>query len=180
MALLGEVGTVGAMPQGFWGQAATATDTDRYVRWVRVELVREGTVTYRARPMVNNAEHAATVLVPLLSREPSEVFVACLLDARHRLTALHRCGQGCVSSVCIEPRAVFTAALLGNAVAVIVAHNHPSGDPEPSREDALLTERLVAAGRLLGVPVLDHLVIGDGAWRSVRDSHPDLWQGGDA
>ncbi|MDA8263028.1 MAG: hypothetical protein M0Z47_09375, partial [Actinomycetota bacterium] len=77
----------------------------------------------------------------------------------------------------VEPRSVFTAALLTNAAAVIVAHNHPSGDPEPSPQDILLTHRLVQCGGILGIPVLDHLVIGAGCWSSMRALHPACWKG---
>ena len=86
--------------------------------------------------------------------------------------------MGGIASVPVEPRTIFTAALLANAAAVIVAHNHPSGDPEPSTQDITLTRRLLAAGDLLGIPVLDHLVIGDGCWSGLRGRLPLLpWAG---
>ena len=142
--------------------------------WVRVELVREGGVApYRARP-VHDAEDAAGILEPPLRREPTETFLVALLDTRHGLVGLHRCALGGIDSVRVEPRNVFTAALLANAAAVIAAHNHPSGCATPSELDVLLTERLLRAGVILGVPLLDHLVVGHGCWTSIRTERPDL------
>ena len=69
----------------------------------------------------------------------------------------------------VHPREVFKAALLANAASIVLAHNHPSGDPAPSPDDVALTRRLVDAGRLLGVEVLDHIVIGEGRYVSVRE-----------
>ena len=147
-----------------------------YPRWVRVELVREQRAgEYRARPLCA-PEDATLILEPLLRREPTETFVACLLDAKHRPNAIHRCALGSIDSVRVEPRSVFTAALLSNAAAVIVAHNHPSGDPEPSQQDVLLTHRLVQCGALLGIPVLDHLVVGAGCWSSMRAMYAECWE----
>ena len=148
-----------------------------YPRWVRVELVREARAgAYRTWTLQEPAD-AALILEPLLRVEPTETFVACLLDTKHRPNAIHRCALGSIDRVPVEPRSVFAAALLTNAAAVIVAHNHPSGDPEPSEQDALLTRRLVQCGGILGIPVLDHLVIGDGCWSSMRGLYPDLpWE----
>ena len=67
----------------------------------------------------------------------------------------------------MTPHGIFRDALIGNAAALILAHNHPSGDPEPSRDDERVTRRLAEAGRLLGVEVLDHLVVGGGSWVSL-------------
>ena len=148
-----------------------------YPRWVRVELVREARAgAYRAWTL-RAPEDVALNVEPLLAREPTETLLPCLLDTKHRPNAIHRCALGGIDSVPVEPRAVFTAALLANAAAIIVAHNHPSGDPEPSARDILLTERLVRCGGILGIPLLDHLVIGAGCWSSLRALHPACWQG---
>ena len=75
--------------------------------------------------------------------------------------------EGTLSTSLVHPREVFGPALRGGAAAVIVAHNHPSGDPRPSAEDVSVTRRLQETGRLVGIPLLDHVVIGDGCWASV-------------
>ncbi len=139
--------------------AAVRESTSEYPCWVRVELVREAAAAYR--PQMHSPEDVAAFLRPILAREPREVFVVICLDAKHRVLALHRLAYGTVDSVPVDVRAVFQLALLANAVAILVAHNHPSGDPTPSPQDFAVTERLRGAGRVLDIEVLDHLVLGD-------------------
>lgn len=92
-----------------------------------------------------------------------------LLSTRHTVNAIHEVGVGDIESVTARPREVFVAALLATAAGVVLAHNHPSGDPEPSEDDVAVTKRLVEAGRLLGIEVLDHIVVGDGRYVSLRE-----------
>jgi DNA repair protein RadC len=100
-----------------------------------------------------------------------EVFRALTLDARHRLISSHVISVGCLTASLVHPREVFRPAILDAAAAVVLCHNHPSGDPEPSAEDMALTRRLAAGGALLGIEVVDHLVIGDGTgkWVSLKE-----------
>jgi DNA repair protein RadC len=98
-----------------------------------------------------------------------ETFHALLLDGKHRLRRRERISQGTLTSSLVHPREVFGPALREGAAALIVVHNHPSGDPEPSAEDLAVTRRLVEVGRILGVPLLDHVVIADGGYVSIRD-----------
>lgn len=95
-----------------------------------------------------------------LAMESREVFACLHLDAKHRLLCFERVSVGTLDGSLVHPREVFKGALLSSAASVVLLHNHPSGDPEPSREDRDVTRRLVDAGRLLGVPVLDHVVVG--------------------
>ncbi len=166
-----------AVARSLWGESARpAPAVGADPRWVRVEMVREARVgAYRTWSLSEPCD-AALLLEPLLRREAREVFLAAYLDTKHRINAVQRVGLGAIDHVPVEPREVFTAALLTNAAAVIVAHNHPSGDPEPSHADCAVTRRLVLAGNLLGVAVLDHLVIGDGCWTSLRSARPDLFE----
>ena len=134
-----------------------------------MRLVREGSVTYHARPRCNSVPEAAAAAVELLRDEPCEAMAVLLLDIKHRLLGAAVVARGMLSEVHCEPRQVFAPALLANAAAVIVAHNHPSGDPTPSPQDYAITRRFVQAGRVIGVAVLDHLVVGtDGACASLR------------
>ena len=98
-----------------------------------------------------------------------ERFVTLLLDGRHRLKCLERVSEGTLTSSLVHPREVFRPAVREAAAAIVVAHNHPSGDPEPSHEDLEVTQRLLEAGRVLGIPLLDHLVVGDGVFVSLRE-----------
>ena len=107
-----------------------------------------------------------------------EHFYVLMLDARNQPIGLNLVSKGTLTASLVHPREVFKAAILANAVGVIVAHNHPSGNPKPSSEDIETTEILVKAGKLLSIPVIDHLVIGDlqSGNRSIRESHPHLWE----
>jgi DNA repair protein RadC len=97
-----------------------------------------------------------------------EVFLVLLLDAKHRLVRTERVSEGCLTWSVVHPREVFAPAVREGAGAVIVAHNHPSGDPSPSRQDVSVTARLARVGALLGIPLLDHLVVGHSRVVSLR------------
>lgn len=112
----------------------------------------------------------AAMLRPLLEDEVVEVFATLLLNGRHRVFAFAEVSRGTLTTSLVHPREVFGPALREGAAAVVVAHNHPSGDPEPSVEDLEVTRRLRDAGKLLGVPLLDHVVLGaDGNFTSLRE-----------
>ncbi len=106
---------------------------------------------------------------PLLRDLRHEVFKVILLDAKHAIIRESTVSEGSLTMSIVHPREVFNFAVRESAAAVIFLHNHPSGDPQPSAEDRELTTRLVAAGNLLGIRVLDHLVIGDRAYVSFAD-----------
>lgn len=89
-----------------------------------------------------------------------EHFLAFLLDAKNRLIGIHVVSIGTLDAATVHPREVFTPALLTAAKSIVVAHNHPSGDPAPSAEDQLVTDRLRSAGELLGIELLDHVIVG--------------------
>lgn len=89
-----------------------------------------------------------------------ESFFAMLLDARHRVLTFHVVSTGAIDAAPVHPREVFSPAIRDGAGAVVVAHNHPTGDPTPSAEDRLVTTRLREVGELIGIPLLDHLVVG--------------------
>lgn len=119
------------------------------------------------RPAVTSPEAAAELVIPALDGLDRERCLALLLDTKHRLLALETVSIGSVDHTFMAPREVFRDALLANASAVVLAHNHPSGDPEPSRDDEAITRRLVSAGELVGVSVLDHVVTGGTRWVSL-------------
>lgn len=130
----------------------------------RVEQARIG-----PRPSLDTPERANAVFMPHLRGQLRESLWAALLDGRHRLLKLERISEGTLTTSLVHPREVFARALAAPAAALIVAHNHPSGDPAPSAEDREVTRRLHAAGELLGIPLLDHLVVSDGGFVSIRE-----------
>jgi len=106
-----------------------------------------------------------------------EGFYAITLNQKHQVIDFHRISEGTLSMCPVHPRETFSPAIRDAAAAVIFMHNHPSGNPEPSTDDWSLTERLSAAGKLLGIRVLDHVVIGAGAFVSLRDRGFDFERG---
>jgi DNA repair protein RadC len=99
---------------------------------------------------------------------PHEQFHLLLLDGRHRVLREVMASRGTLTASLVHPREVFRPALREGAAALVVVHNHPSGDPGPSHEDREVTRRLVQAGALLGVPLLDHVVVAERGWVSLR------------
>ncbi|MTV26439.1 DNA repair protein RadC [Nitriliruptoraceae bacterium ZYF776] len=132
----------------------------------------EGARLYRPgapedRPEITSPEAAADVLLPVLDGLDREHCLTLNLDTKHRLVATTTVSVGSVDHTFMSPREVFRDALLHGASALVIAHNHPSGDAEPSRDDQLITRRLVRAGELVGVEILDHIVIGHERWVSL-------------
>lgn len=121
------------------------------------------------RASMRSPRRVYEVVAPELRGLERETFLALLLDGKHRLKASERVSEGTLTTSLVHPREVFRPALRESAAAIIVVHNHPSGDPEPSVEDLEVTRRLLDAGRLLGVPLLDHVVVGEGCWVSLRE-----------
>jgi len=119
------------------------------------------------RLLIDSPEAAAQVLLPQFANADRERCVAGYVDTKHRLLSVVTVSIGSIDHTFMAPREVFRDALLENAAAVVLAHNHPSGDPEPSSDDVAVSQRLFRAGTLIGVEVLDHLVIGDDRWVSL-------------
>jgi DNA repair protein RadC len=114
-------------------------------------------------------QDAARYLLPRYGVRPVETFGLLALDVRHRLRREAVISVGCLTSSLVHPREVFQEAVVSRAAAIILFHNHPSGDPEPSAEDISLTRRLASAGTLMGIEVLDHVVLGAGRVVSLKD-----------
>ena len=149
---------------------------------VAIELGRRACQrSRRPRPDMTRPACAAAILAPYVGHLEVERFLVCLLDQKCRLVGDPAdVSHGTANTALVHPREVFRPAIRAGAVNVLVAHNHPSGDPEPSREDLNLTRRLVEAGKLVGIAVVDHLVIGSGGgeappFASLRARRPDLW-----
>jgi DNA repair protein RadC len=126
------------------------------------------TDTGPARPELPDPGTVARFLLPRHSHAAVELFGVLSLDARHRLIREDLISKGCLTASLVHPREVFACALATRANALVLFHNHPSGDPEPSAEDIALTRRLAAAGSLMGIEVLDHLVLGHGRFVSLK------------
>jgi DNA repair protein RadC len=123
-----------------------------------------------ARLRIRGPEEAAAYLMPRFGSRGVEQFGILMLDARHRVIRTAVVAVGTLNSSIVEPRDVFREAATGGATAIVLFHNHPSGDPTPSPDDVALTQRLVAAGVLIGIDVVDHVILGDGRYCSIKES----------
>ena len=144
---------------------------------MQVQRVRELELRFKSvrlpiavEAQILSPREAAQVGSAVLSDSPVEKVITLHLDAKRRLIGIHTFSVGTVDSALVIPRDVLTAALMSNAASVIVVHNHPSGDPTPSADDVLLSQRLAAAAELVGVPLDDAIVIGEsGRYVSLRE-----------
>lgn len=118
---------------------------------------------------IKNSSEAAALLMPKLRYLMHEEFWVIVLNAHNRVVTTKRISSGTLTNSVVHPREVFAPALISKGAAIIVAHNHPSGDPEPSEEDEELTECLKSAGMAIQIPLLDHVIIGDGAYYSFQE-----------
>lgn len=112
----------------------------------------------------------ANLLEPQMRYLDREYFREVLLNRKNGVISIETVSVGGLSSSLVHPREVFKPAIRKSAASVILAHNHPSGDPAPSQEDIEVTRRIAEAGSLLGIDVLDHIIIGDGRWISLKSS----------
>lgn len=129
-------------------------------RWLRKDT--------GALPMIESSQDAADQ-APELRRAKKEHFLALYLNARNQLIAKDTISVGTLTANLVHPREVFQPAVSHSAASVLLLHNHPSGDPAPSAEDLALTQRLAAAGELMGIAVLDHVIIGQTTHVSLKD-----------
>jgi DNA repair protein RadC len=120
------------------------------------------------RRQIMSAQDAAEVLLPDHGAHPIEHFGVLLLDSRLRVIRAQEISVGTLDAAVAHPREVFRPAIAAGAAVVVLFHNHPSGDPTPTREDVELTRRLVAAGEVVGITVQDHLVLADARFASIR------------
>ena len=119
---------------------------------------------------VRSPRDIVELFAPRLEDLPVEEFHVAVLDSQHRLERDIMVTRGILNSSLVHPREVFRQAIAERAAAIILVHNHPSGDPTPSADDRVVTEQLVAAGRLLDIPVHDHIVVGRGRYTSFAEA----------
>lgn len=121
------------------------------------------------RPQLSSPRRVAEYLLPQFGSRPVEQFGVLLLDTKHRVLRASVLSVGTVDASIVHPREVFREATAAGAAALVLFHNHPSGDPEPSDDDVRLTDRMAAAGVLMGIHVLDHVILADAKYYSFRE-----------
>lgn len=135
-----------------------------------IELGRRvTTLAPTERAIIRTPDDVAALLMPRFRYETKESFIAILLSTKNHVLKTPVISVGSLNASIVHPRELFREAINASAAAVILAHNHPSGDPSPSPEDVSLTRKLVEAGKLLDIPVLDHIVLGDGKYISFKE-----------
>lgn len=123
------------------------------------------------RPQINSSREAANLLMDDMCRLEQEMVKIILLNTKNKVLGIETVAVGGLNQAVVEPREVFRAAVKKNAYAIILAHNHPSGDSQLSAEDCLLTERLQMASELIGIPILDHIIIGEYGYTSFKEKN---------
>jgi DNA repair protein RadC len=145
--------------------AARAAQIVAAVELGRRTLTRVG----RHRVQVTTPRAVAELLLPIYGNRPVEQLGIVLLDTKHRVMRTTIITVGTLDASIMHPREIFREATAAGAAAIVVFHNHPSGDPEPSKDDVDLTHRLVAAGVLMGIDVIDHVILGDVRYCSMKE-----------
>ncbi|MCG7849005.1 MAG: DNA repair protein RadC [ANME-2 cluster archaeon] len=136
------------------------------------ELARRlETFTEEERPRISSPEAAYRFLYPKLRELKKESFIALHLDTKNRLLREETVSVGSLNANIVHPREVFKTAIQESAAAIIVAHNHPSGDPTPSQNDIDITRKLVETGRVVGIELYDHIIVGDGRFLSLKEQN---------
>lgn len=123
----------------------------------------------QSRDSITSPEDGVALLMPRLRYETKEHFLVVLLNSKNKVLQIEQISEGSLNSSVVHPREVFMPAVLHHAAAILAAHNHPSGDPTPSKEDKDLTKTLAEAGKYMGIPVLDHIIIGDASYFSFKE-----------
>jgi DNA repair protein RadC len=169
--LLGAFSTLGALGRvGYQDLARVAGTTRAAAVAAAIELGRRvAAAPVEQRAAIRSAGDVFALLGPVMRHLDCEHFRVVLLDRRHQVVRVAPVAVGGLDSAPIHPREVFKDAIRHSAAAVILVHNHPSGSPEPSGDDLRITARLQEAGRIVGIEVLDHLIIGDGRFVSLRE-----------
>lgn len=139
-----------------------------------LRVVKEKGGLYNLEKRISSPKSAKNVFIEVLEldRRAEEVFAMITLDVKNKITGIFEVSVGTLSSSLVAPREVFKRALLQNAAAVLFGHNHPSGNPEPSTDDIQITKKLMKGGKLLGINIFDHIIVGtDDNFISMREEN---------
>ena len=135
---------------------------------VSIKMVKESSFLYQTRQILSPNDAYEMIKEQLEGLDREQFIIACL-NTKNEPTNISVVAVGTLNKAIVHPREVFKTAILSNAASIMAFHNHPSGNAEPSQQDIQLTHRLVEAGELLGIKLLDHLIIGDGTFTSLKE-----------
>lgn len=142
----------------------------------KCSLVRDKNFEYYGTK-VNSSETVSDMLDKLgISDAPEEYVYMFCYDVKFNLIGLHEVAHGELSGCPVHPREIFKRAITNNAAAIILAHNHPSGDPHPSKDDKDITKRIVECGKILGIKVIDHVIVSENSYLSLRGENASMFE----
>lgn len=151
-------------------EAIAMTTKVKFIQRYDVRLVRDGRISIMEAPVIiRTPSDALPVLEAELSELAYERFIALALNTKNHVNAVLPVSSGSLNASIVGSRELFLRAILSNCASLIIAHNHPSGDPTPSSEDIQLTKRLVEAATILDIPILDHILLGYGRYYSFKE-----------
>ncbi|PLR85734.1 RadC family protein [Bacillus sp. V33-4] len=149
------------------GEIRTTKQAKR-INIVSLKLVKESSLLYKERS-VRSPEDGYQLMKLFLEDKDREHFIVASLDTKNQPVSVNVCHIGSLNASIVHPREIMKSAILSNAASIIVGHNHPSGLTEPSKEDIEVTKRLVEAGKLMGIELLDHIIVGDNRYTSLKE-----------
>lgn len=144
------------------------TEKTKRIDIVSIQMIKESSLRYQYRK-ISNPEDVKPLVIQFIGDKDREHFGVICLDTKNQPTHIMTVSIGTLNSSMVHPREVFKAAILSNSASVILFHNHPSGNPEPSITDNEITRRLVEAGEIIGIKVIDHVIIGDDKFLSMKE-----------
>ncbi|MGG3859914.1 DNA repair protein RadC [Metabacillus fastidiosus] len=150
------------------GKVERKNQSAKRVNIVSVKLVKESSLLYKDR-CIRSPEDGYQLLKQFLGEVDREHFIIVCLDTKNQPTAINICHIGSLNASIVHPRECFKPAILSNAASILVGHNHPSGQAAPSREDIEVTKRLVEAGKIMGIDLIDHIILGDDQFVSLKE-----------
>lgn len=137
-----------------------------------IKLVKESSHRYNLYSrIVKSPDDAAEIARAVFNVDELdvEIFALLLLNVKNCVIGAHVVSKGSLTSSVVHPREIFKAAILSNAACIVLVHNHPSGDPQPSSDDISCTDRLIKASKVLDIPILDHIILGDDCYTSMKE-----------
>jgi DNA repair protein RadC len=150
------------------GQCEVKIKPAKRVDIVSLRMVKEKSILYKERS-VRSPEDGYRLLKQFIGDMDREVLLLVCLDTKNQPTAINICHIGSLNSSIVHPREIMKTAILSNAASIIIAHNHPSGNAAPSNEDIEVTKRMKEAGKIIGIDLLDHIIVGDEAFISLKE-----------
>ena len=144
------------------------SNVSKRINMVSIKMVKESSFLYQTRT-ISSPKDAYEMIKEQLEGLDREQFIIACLNTKNEPTNITVVSVGSLNKAIVHPREVFKTAILSNAASIMAFHNHPSGETTPSQQDIQLTNRLYEAGELLGIKLLDHLIIGDGTFTSLKE-----------